>query len=111
MKNTLQVYVLTLKAPSRKTIRLWAEASIHSLRRCSSKKIDRTVVEMQQHVDDLRRAISALATGFLHFRPSMSPAKNSCRFVFLPAVGTIQRYGKERMIVRGVSEYLGLTTQ
>ncbi len=37
-----QVYVLTLNAPSRKTVRLWTGASIHSLRHCSSKKIDRT---------------------------------------------------------------------
>jgi hypothetical protein len=33
------------------------------LRHCSSKKIDRTLAEMQQHVDDLQRAISVLATG------------------------------------------------
>ena len=63
MKNTTQVYVLTLNAPSRKTVRLWTGASIHSLRHCSSKKIDRTLAEMQQHVDDLQRAISVLATG------------------------------------------------
>ena len=63
MKNTTQVYVLTLNAPSRKTVRLWTGASIHSLRHCSSKKIDRTLAEMQQHVDDLQRAIRVLATG------------------------------------------------
>jgi hypothetical protein len=33
------------------------------LRHCSSKKIDRTLAEMQQHVDNLQRAISVLATG------------------------------------------------
>ena len=55
MKNTTQVYVLTLNAPSRKTVRLWTGASIHSLRHCSSKKIDRTLAEMQQHVDELQR--------------------------------------------------------
>ena len=63
MKNTMQVYVLTLNAPSRKTVRLWTGLSIHSLRHCSSKKIDRTLAEMQQHVDDLQRTISVLATG------------------------------------------------
>jgi len=63
MKNTTQVYVLTLNAPSRKAVRLWTGSSIHSLRHCSSKKIDRTLAEMQQHVDDLQRAISVLATG------------------------------------------------
>jgi hypothetical protein len=63
MKNATQVYVLTLNAPSKKTVRLWTGASIHSLRHCSSKKIDRTLAEMQQHVDDLQRAITVLATG------------------------------------------------
>jgi hypothetical protein len=63
MKNTTQVYVLTLNAPSKKTVRLWTGTSIHSLRHCSSKKIDRTLAEMQQHVDDLQRAITVLATG------------------------------------------------
>ena len=63
MKNTTQVYVLALNAPSRKTVRLWTGASIHSLRYCSSKKIDRTLAEMQHHVDDLQRAITGLATG------------------------------------------------
>jgi len=33
------------------------------LRPCSSKKIDWTLAEMQQYVDDLQRAISVLATG------------------------------------------------
>jgi hypothetical protein len=63
MKNTTQVYVLTLNAPSRKTVRLWTGASLHALRHCSSKKIDRTLAEMQQHVDDLQRAIRVRATG------------------------------------------------
>jgi hypothetical protein len=63
MKNTTQVYVMTLNSPSRKTVRLWTGASIHSLRHCSSKKIDRTLAEMQQHMDDLQRAIRVLATG------------------------------------------------
>lgn len=54
MKNTTQVYVLTLNAPSKKTVRLWTGARIHSLRHCSSKKIDRTLAEMQQHVDELQ---------------------------------------------------------
>ena len=57
MKNTTQFYALTLNAPSRKTVRLWTGASIHSLRHCSSKKIDRTLAKMQQHVDDLQCAI------------------------------------------------------
>ncbi len=47
MKNTTQVYVMALNSPSRKTVRLWTGASIHSLRHCSSKKIDRTLAEMQ----------------------------------------------------------------
>ena len=63
MKSTMQVYVLTLNAPLRKTVRLWTGASIHSLRHCSSKTIDRTLAEMQQHVDDLQRAITVLSTG------------------------------------------------
>lgn len=63
MKDATQVYVLTLNAPSRNTVRLWTGANIHSLRYCSSKKIDRTLAEMQQHVDDLQRAISVQATG------------------------------------------------
>jgi len=63
MKNAPQVYVLTLNAPLRKSIRLWTGTSIHSLRHCSSKKIDRTLAEMQQHVDDLTRAIKMRATG------------------------------------------------
>ena len=63
MKNNTQVYVLTLNGTSRKTVRLWTGASIHSLRYCSSKKIDRTLAEMQQHVDDLQRAVNVRATG------------------------------------------------
>jgi hypothetical protein len=63
MKNTTQVYVLTLNESSRKTVRLWTGTSIHSLRHCSSKKIDRTLAEMQQHVDHLQRAVSGRATG------------------------------------------------
>ncbi|NOS83057.1 MAG: hypothetical protein E8D46_01985 [Nitrospira sp.] len=63
MKNTPQVYVLTLNTPSKKTVRLWTGTSLHSLRHCSSKKIDRTLAEMQQHVDDLQRTISVLARG------------------------------------------------
>ena len=63
MKNTTQVYVLTLNAPSRKTVRLWTGASLHSLRHCSSKKIDRMLAKMQHHVDDLQCAITVLATG------------------------------------------------
>ncbi|OGW51551.1 MAG: hypothetical protein A2V62_04185 [Nitrospirae bacterium RBG_19FT_COMBO_58_9] len=63
MKNTTQVYVLTLNAPSKKPVRLWTGASIHSLRHCSSKRIDRTLAEMQQHVDELQRAICLMATG------------------------------------------------
>jgi len=63
MKNATQVYVLTLNAPLRKTVRLWTGTSIHSLRHCYSKKIDRTLAEMQQHVDNLQRAINVLATG------------------------------------------------
>ncbi|MEP6889641.1 MAG: hypothetical protein ABI955_02965 [Nitrospirota bacterium] len=66
MKNATQVYVLTLNAPSRKTVRLWTGASLHSLRHCSSKKIDRTLAEMQQRVDRLQRTISELATGGLY---------------------------------------------
>ena len=63
MRNATQVYVLTLNAPLRETVRLWTGASLHSLRHCSSKKIDRTLAEMQQHVDNLQRTISELATG------------------------------------------------
>ena len=63
MKNNTQVYVLTLNAPSRKTVRLWTGASIHSLRHCSSKKIDCALVEMQQPVDDLQRAIACWRPG------------------------------------------------
>jgi hypothetical protein len=63
MKNTTQVYLLTLNTPSRKTVRLWTGASLHSLQHCASKKIDRTLAEMQQHMDDLQRAITVLATG------------------------------------------------
>jgi hypothetical protein len=63
MKNATQVYVLTLNAPSKQTVRLWTGTSIHSLRHCSSKKIDRTLAEMQHHVDVLQRAISVRATG------------------------------------------------
>ena len=63
MKNTTQVYVMALNSPSRKPVRLWTGASIHSLRHCSSKKIDRTLAEMLQHMDDLQRAIRVLATG------------------------------------------------
>ena len=63
MKKAPQVYLLTLNAPLRKTVRLWTGASIHSLRHCSSKKIDRTLAEMQQHVDDLQRAVNVRATG------------------------------------------------
>jgi hypothetical protein len=55
--------VLTLNAPSRKAVRLWTGSSIHALRHCSSKKIDRTLAEMQRCVDDLQRAITGLATG------------------------------------------------
>jgi hypothetical protein len=61
MKKATQVYV-PLNAPSRNTVRLWTGANIHSLRYCSSKKIDRTLAEMQQHVDDLHCAIKVLST-------------------------------------------------
>jgi hypothetical protein len=63
MKNATQVYVLRLNAPLRKTVRFWTGASLHLLRHCSRKKIDRTLAEMQQHVDNLQRTISELATG------------------------------------------------
>ena len=63
MKNTTQVFVLTLNTPSRKMIRLWTGASIHSLRLCSSKNINRTLVDMQQYVDYLQRATRVRATG------------------------------------------------
>jgi hypothetical protein len=63
MKHTTQVHVLALNAPSKKAVRLWTGSSIHSLRHCSSKKIDRTLAEMQHCVNDLQRAVTGLATG------------------------------------------------
>jgi hypothetical protein len=62
MKNATQVYVLTMNTSLKKAVRLWTGASIHSLRHCSSKKIDRTLAEMQRHVDHLQRAITVLST-------------------------------------------------
>jgi len=61
MKSITQAYVLTMNVVKR-TVRVWTGASIHALRHCSSKEIDRTLVEMLPHVDELQRAISVLAT-------------------------------------------------
>ena len=39
MKNTTQVYVLTLNAPSRKTVRLWTGASVQSCGTAPARKL------------------------------------------------------------------------
>jgi hypothetical protein len=57
MKNTSQTYVLTLNSPSRQGIRLWTGQSIHALRHCSIKQIERALMDMQRHVDDLRASV------------------------------------------------------
>ena len=54
MKGTPQTYVLTLNSPSRKAFRLWTGASIHTLRHCSAKQLNRALMELQQHMEDLQ---------------------------------------------------------
>jgi hypothetical protein len=55
--KTSQTYVLTLNSPSRKSLRLWTGASIHSLRHCPVKQLGYALMEMQQLVDDLQRPV------------------------------------------------------
>jgi hypothetical protein len=60
MKNTPQIYLLTLKSPSHKATRLWTGRSIHKLRHCSVRQIGSALVEMQKNVDDLQRTLRTL---------------------------------------------------
>mgnify|MGYP003578953405 CR=1 FL=1 len=59
MKPTPQTYVLTLHSPSRKAFRLWTGTSIHALRHCSVKQLNRALMELQQHMNDLQVPVPA----------------------------------------------------
>ncbi|MGD9728467.1 MAG: hypothetical protein AB7G68_20480 [Nitrospiraceae bacterium] len=68
MRNTPQIYVLTLDSPdspsdspSRKAPRLWTGKTIHTLRHCSVKQIGGALVEMQQRLEDLQRTKASVA--------------------------------------------------
>jgi hypothetical protein len=63
MKNAQQVYVLTLQASSRLKIRLWSGTSLHALRHCSVRQLGHALMEMQQQLEALQRAVAAPATG------------------------------------------------
>lgn len=54
MKNTPQVYVLTLNSLSKKHLRLWTGESVHALRHCSVKQLGHALMEMQQQVNTLQ---------------------------------------------------------
>ncbi len=60
MISNRRVYVLTVHAPDKRTLRVWTGKSLHALRHCSVKQIDHTLMEIQQHVDDLQRTIRTL---------------------------------------------------
>lgn len=59
MKGTPQTYVLRLNSPSRKALRLWTGTSIHTLRHCSVKQLNRALMELQQHMEDLQVSVPA----------------------------------------------------
>ena len=59
MKPTPQTYVLTLHSPCRKAFRLWKGTSIHALRHCSIKQLNRALMELQQHMDKLQAPVPA----------------------------------------------------
>ena len=59
MKPTPQTYVLTLHSPCRKAFRLWKGTSIHALRHCSIKQLNRALMELQQHMNDLQAPVPA----------------------------------------------------
>lgn len=63
MKNAQQVYVLTLHASSRTKIRLWKGTSLHTLRHCSVRLLGHALMEMQQQLEALQRAVATPATG------------------------------------------------
>jgi hypothetical protein len=60
MKNTPQIYLLTLNSPSHRALRLWTGRSVHKLRHCSAKQIGSALVEMQKNVDDLQKHMRTL---------------------------------------------------
>ena len=60
MKNTPQIYLLTLNSPSQRALRLWTGRSVHKLRHCSAKQIGSALVEMQKNVDDLQKYMRTL---------------------------------------------------
>jgi len=60
MKNTPQIYLLTLNSPSQRALRLWTGRSVHQLRHCSAKQIGSALVEMQKNVDDLQKHMRTL---------------------------------------------------
>ena len=60
MKNTPQIYLLTLNSPSQTALRLWTGRSVHKLRHCSAKQIGSALVEMQKNVDDLQKHMRTL---------------------------------------------------
>jgi len=60
MKNTPQIYLLTLNSPSQRALRLWTGRSVHQLRHCSAKQIGSALVEMQKNVDDLQKYMRTL---------------------------------------------------
>ena len=60
MKNTPQIYLLTLNSPSQTALRLWTGRSVHKLRHCSAKQIGSALVEMQKNLDDLQKHMRTL---------------------------------------------------
>jgi len=54
MKNLPRTYVLTLNSPSRQALRLWTGRSVHTLRHCSVKQMERVLREMQGYIADLQ---------------------------------------------------------
>ena len=60
MKNTPQIYLLTLNSPSQKALRLWTGRSVHTLRHCSAQEVGSALVDMQKNVDDLQKHMRTL---------------------------------------------------
>lgn len=62
MKDSPQIYVLTLDSSSRKALRVWKGANIHALRHCSVKQIGSALMEMQQRLEGLQQNKTAVTS-------------------------------------------------
>jgi hypothetical protein len=62
MQKTVQVYVMTVGPTSRSRLRLWTGTSLHTLRHCSHKQINRALAEMQHTMDELCQRTKVPAT-------------------------------------------------